>query len=732
MDVKSSYEIFKKTWLDEIYNEKDSDVISGRKFAEKLISEWLGNDYNRDSDKIYGFNNRDGGIDFVYFSPDDGEENGQVGNIWYILLTEYSKAFSSNSSLINETRKIIYALEGINSYALPSLSKESDLTLLKSFVNNATDDDKIILMLATKDPILVDQKELLIDIKGTGQIRLGHNFDVKNISIKSIFDKLFEEVEDKNISVLITAKLVPSGFNLWIGSITLENMYHFLTEYERQQSQIDLIYKKNVRMFLGNGKAVNKGISKTIKETPERFGLYNNGVTIVVQDIEYIKSNDSIKLKTPHIVNGCQTTRIIFEELKKKLDNHKFITNSANKEYLERLKQGTLVLKVVKADNDEVGRKILTETTKYTNSQNSVSSKDFIALEVQFHEWAKQLNELYGVFLEIQRGEYKSRKNDILVDEWANAFDLIKIYGAAWLGFPGTAFGKNAPFAPKGRIFEKAINTEQFGVEELYACYLVLKLAKDNGFGEKQADITRGKTKYLFSYVFVELLKELLSSAKLKTDSSSVSKAVIGLLKENHLIEANIIYSTAIDLVDNYMTNGNDYTIFSEIKYKTTQDVNAFFKNDNLGKKNWSPKLVELVDAQKNNLINSNKGQQITEWLKSHFNNKHEKVNDFDRKSVANTKPFLLKIGQKQFNVNSWKGVLVSTFNYIAEHHPDNFANFAVNNNKLLNKDSTKLRNSKNLNNGFSIETNFSADSIKSQCEIVIRDVNENWEVNYI
>jgi hypothetical protein len=180
------------------------------------------------------------------------------------------------------------------------------------------------------------------------------------------------------------------------------------------------------------------------------------------------------------------------------------------------------------------------------------------------------------------------------------------------------------------------------------------------------------------------------------------------------------------------MTNGNDYTIFSEIKYKTTQDVNAFFKNDNLGKKNWSPKLVELVDAQKNNLINSNKGQQITEWLKSHFNNKHEKVNDFDRKSVANTKPFLLKIGQKQFNVNSWKGVLVSTFNYIAEHHPDNFANFAVNNNKLLNKDSTKLRNSKNLNNGFSIETNFSADSIKSQCEIVIRDVNENWEVNYI
>lgn len=48
----------------------------------------------------------------------------------------------------------------------------------------------------------------------------------------------------------------------------------------------DMLYEKNVRKFLGNRRKVNKGIENTLLTKPERFGLYNNGITIVVEEFQ--------------------------------------------------------------------------------------------------------------------------------------------------------------------------------------------------------------------------------------------------------------------------------------------------------------------------------------------------------------------------------------------------------------------------------------------------------------
>jgi len=67
--------------------------------------------------------------------------------------------------------------------------------------------------------------------------------------------------------------------------------------------------------------------------------------------------------------------------------------------------------------------------------------------------------ERYGVYLEIQRGGWDSRRAlqkqhpDLRqFSQMANAFDLLKVYGAGWLGEAGVAFGKNPPFLPNGAI----------------------------------------------------------------------------------------------------------------------------------------------------------------------------------------------------------------------------------------------------------------------------------------
>ncbi len=104
---------------------------------------------------------------------------------------------------------------------------------------------------------------------------------------------------------------MPSGPDLLVGSVGLLNLYKFLQRYREQTGDLDRIYEKNVRRFLGGRGKVNKAMQNTLRDAPEKFGLYNNGITIVVNN--YHQADDHVTIAEPYIVNGCQTTRTIWE-----------------------------------------------------------------------------------------------------------------------------------------------------------------------------------------------------------------------------------------------------------------------------------------------------------------------------------------------------------------------------------------------------------------------------------
>ena len=54
--------------------------------------------------------------------------------------------------------------------------------------------------------------------------------------------------------------------------------------YRGKTGILDQLYEKNVRQFLGSRRKTNRRIADTLRENPELFGLYNNGITIVVSD----------------------------------------------------------------------------------------------------------------------------------------------------------------------------------------------------------------------------------------------------------------------------------------------------------------------------------------------------------------------------------------------------------------------------------------------------------------
>ena len=59
-------------------------------------------------------------------------------------------------------------------------------------------------------------------------------------------------------------------------------------------------------------------ILSTLKEHPERFVLFNNGITIVCKKVEL--KNSEYELENPQIVNGCQTCNMIYQAHQKGMD----------------------------------------------------------------------------------------------------------------------------------------------------------------------------------------------------------------------------------------------------------------------------------------------------------------------------------------------------------------------------------------------------------------------------
>ena len=72
------------------------------------------------------------------------------------------------------------------------------------------------------------------------------------------------------------------------------------------------VFDQNVRAFLGDDNPVNAQIMKALKDPAhhDRFAINNNGITIVSPDVRV--QSDRISVSDFQIVNGCQTSHVLF------------------------------------------------------------------------------------------------------------------------------------------------------------------------------------------------------------------------------------------------------------------------------------------------------------------------------------------------------------------------------------------------------------------------------------
>jgi len=180
---------------------------------------------------------------------------------------------------------------------------------------------------------------------------------------REIRRKTIKEINFHNHVALPDIQGVRQSF---IGSVSAKEFVKLIMDSDGELQKS--LFEENVRDFQGRNK-VNKDIDKTLK-TPElqaALGILNNGITIIAKKVEPIGSK--MKLTDFQIVNGCQTSHILYE-------------NKAN-----LLENTHVVLKVIETTDIEISSKVI----QATNKQTIVTDEAFESLTV-FH---KDLEEYY-------------------------------------------------------------------------------------------------------------------------------------------------------------------------------------------------------------------------------------------------------------------------------------------------------------------------------------------------
>lgn len=131
------------------------------------------------------------------------------------------------------------------------------------------------------------------------------------------------------------------------------------------------LFNDNVRDYQGEN-AVNNEMFNTIKIEPSKFILLNNGITIVCD--EFKTSTKKITIRNPQIVNGCQTSHVIYEADKKGIDISAIPLN----------------IKVISTQNINISNQIV----RGTNRQSQVLEEAFETTRL-FH---LRLEEFFNAF----------------------------------------------------------------------------------------------------------------------------------------------------------------------------------------------------------------------------------------------------------------------------------------------------------------------------------------------
>lgn len=211
------------------------------------------------------------------------------------------------------------------------------------------------------------------------------------VSVESVYKKFFSNMLSKVDNKLHLKITVPGEDGKSFIATDNEDIFAFfvkanklledLQELAPYMEQFEDYFLDNVRGFLSDKDNSNRGpMEKTIMTEPENFAMYNNGVTIIGENVTLTPDNVYIEMDNPIISNGQQTIMTL------QAMGHK--TDISN----------ITILVIIKKDRK---RSIRGNVARYTNSQRHIKNLDLLSLRKDLRTIQGKLAEEDNIFLKI-------------------------------------------------------------------------------------------------------------------------------------------------------------------------------------------------------------------------------------------------------------------------------------------------------------------------------------------
>lgn len=250
----------------------------------------------------------------------------------------------------------------------------------------------------------------------------------------------------------------------------------------------EFLFSDNIRSFLGFKVRPNQRMKETLTDPDSAiyFPLLNNGVTIICERMEIPSTLQSGKYilpaYNPIIVNGLQTTRVIYEVLKE-----------SRRKGIDRLQNVFVNIRLYETSDTEIVEKI----TDATNTQTPISYKDKVSNK-DFNLYAKEVFANKGVAYITKRGEVFSNHLSKQLKSTIESDTLLRFWYATFYEQPETA--KNSVYEVMEAIFD-ATNNDNHPLHRLFN-------------GEKDSSIYLQLTYSYIIYRYVQSRKESQQEAR--------------------------------------------------------------------------------------------------------------------------------------------------------------------------------------------------------------------------
>lgn len=333
--------------------------------------------------KVNGKNNDDFGIDAVSIDSET--------KVISLLSFKYREKFENSSTKsVKELQDTIPFLGYLKNNETNLNTKNAALSIekIREIVDNLRNqaDYKCNLYMVSNDCAYFNS-----DLQSVREFKDTYSWlDIKEINLNEISSHIALKAENNEAKIILHKKELlqhdMDGYvtaHSYVGRVKLIDLIRITSkdiELRKQESiqeeeivqtqNVDVnILFDNVRGYLGDTN-YNRKIINTLVSEPEKFFLFNNGITITAEDIIVEKVNFDeyykITLKNYQIVNGGQTLRSIYAFKDK------------NNNLIKNLAQGSILIRFFKTGLEEG---LVNKVSEYTNSQNAISGRDLKSVD---------------------------------------------------------------------------------------------------------------------------------------------------------------------------------------------------------------------------------------------------------------------------------------------------------------------------------------------------------------